>query len=199
MFWLGKGYIKPLFLLTNLELGFEACQYYKRRFKIETLFKHLESVGFHLHKTRLKCPVKVANLIILVAFIFIFSFCTGAFIKNNVLVKTLVIMVRKDRLKKIYPIAAAQLSIKQNATCVLIFFSELSSNFYQKMCTLSKNNIQCCKYSESGLSEAENTVGRNRLATNVGPLPRPNVYSQMHPHQPWPRRGQTFVAKASKS
>ena len=129
VFWCGKGHAKPLFLLTNMELGYEACQYYKRRFKIETLFKHLKSAGFYLHKTRLKCPVKVANLIIVVAFSFIFSFCLGAFIKSNVPLKTLETMVRKDRLKKISPIAIAQLAIKHNASSVLIFFSELSKNF----------------------------------------------------------------------
>ena len=53
VYWLEKGHPKPLFLLTNLDLGYEACHYYKRRFKIETLFKHLKSAGFYLHKTRL--------------------------------------------------------------------------------------------------------------------------------------------------
>ena len=129
VFWHAKGYQKPLFLLTNLELGHEACHYYKRRFKIETLFKHLKSAGFYLHKTRLKCPKKIANLIIVVAFSFIFSFCIGVFIKENVPGKTLETMVRKDRLKKIGPIAIAQLAIKANSPCALIFFSEFSKNF----------------------------------------------------------------------
>ena len=110
-------------------MGYEACNYYKRRFKIETFFKHLKSAGFYLNKTRLKCPVKVANLIIVVAFSFIISFCMGAFIKENVPVKTLETIVRKDRLNKITPIAIAQLAIKHNSNCVLIFFSELSKNF----------------------------------------------------------------------
>jgi len=129
VFWHEKGHKKPLFLLTNIELGPEACRYYKRRFKIETLFKHLKYAGFYLHKTRLKCPFKVANLIIVVAFSFVFSFCMGAFIKNNVDLKTLETIVRKDRLNKITPIAIAQLAIKHNAHCVLFFFSELSKNF----------------------------------------------------------------------
>lgn len=129
VFWHGKKHAKPLFLLTNLELGREACQYYKRRFKIETLFKHLKSAGFYLHKTRLKCPLKVSNLIIVVAFSFIFSFCMGAFIKERITFSTIETWVRADRLKRISPIAIAQIAIKQNAECVLIFFSELSKNF----------------------------------------------------------------------
>jgi hypothetical protein len=130
VFWHNKAYKKPLFLLTNLELGQEACHYYKLRFKIETLFKHLKSAGFYLHKTRLKCPVKVANLIIVVAFAFVISFCMGAFIKENAKTDTLETLVRKDRLTKISPIAIAQAAIRQNAHCALIFFSELSKNFH---------------------------------------------------------------------
>ena len=129
VYWRGKGHAKPLLLLTNLELGYEACHYYKRRFKIETLFKHLKSAGFYLHKTRLRCPEKLANLIIVVAFSFVFSFCMGLFIKHNIHGKTLETMVRKDRLEKIAPITIAQIAIKLDAVCTLIFFSELSKNF----------------------------------------------------------------------
>ena len=115
--------------MTNLDLGQLACQYDKRRFKIETLFKHLKSAGFYLHKTRLKCPEKVANRIIVVAFAFVISFCMGAFIKENVEDKTIQTFVRKDRLIKIDPIAIPQIAIRRNATCALLFFSELSKNF----------------------------------------------------------------------
>ena len=129
VYWREKGHPKPLFLLTNLELGYEACHYYKRRFKIETLFKHLKSAGFYLHKTRLKCPKKLANLIIVVAFSFVFSFCMGLLIKEKEPSQNLELIVRKDRLHKITPIAIAQLAIRHNCPCVLIFFSELSKNF----------------------------------------------------------------------
>lgn len=129
VYWKDKRYSKPLFLLTNLELGYEACHYYKRRFKIETLFKHLKSAGFYLHETRLKCPKKLANLIIVVAFSFVFTFCMGLVIKDNEPSKSLELIVRKDRLPKITPIAIAQLAIRAKCDCVLIFFSELSKNF----------------------------------------------------------------------
>ena len=129
VYWRGKGYSKPLFLLTNLELAYEACHYYKRRFKIETLFKHLKSAGFYLHKTRLKCPDKLTNLIIVVAFSFVISFCMGLLIKKKEPLLRLELIVRKDRLRTITPIAIAQLAITHNCECVLIFFSELSKNF----------------------------------------------------------------------
>jgi hypothetical protein len=129
VYWRGKGHSKPLFLLTNLELSYEACYYYKRRFKIETLFKHLKSAGFYIHKTRLKCTKKLTNLIIVVAFAFVFSFCMGIFIKENEPIERVELIVRKDRLPKIDPIAIAQLAIRHNCQSVLIFFSEISKNF----------------------------------------------------------------------
>lgn len=129
VYWRGKGHSKPIFLLTNLELGYEACHYYKRRFKIETLFKHLKSAGFYLNKTRLKCPKKLVNLIIVVAFSFVVSFCMGVFIKENEPLQSLELIVRRDRLAKIAPIAIAQLAIRHNGLAVFIFFSELSKNF----------------------------------------------------------------------
>jgi hypothetical protein len=129
VYWRGKGYSKPLFLLTNLELSYEACQYYKRRFKIETLFKHLKSAGFYIHKTRLKCSAKLTNLIIVAAFAFVFSFCMGVFIKENEPLERVELIVRKDRLSKIDPIAIAQLAIRHNSDSVHIFFSDISKNF----------------------------------------------------------------------
>lgn len=129
VYWRGKGQSKPLFLLTNLELAYEACHYYKRRFKIETLFKHLKSAGFYIHKTRLKCPVKLANLIIVVAFSFVICFCMGLFIKEKEPLHRVELIVRKDRLRKIDPIAIAQLAIRRNCACVLVFFSDISKNF----------------------------------------------------------------------
>lgn len=131
VYWRGKRYAKPLFLLTNLELGYEACHYYKRRFKIETLFKHLKSAGFYLHKTRLKCPYKLANLIIVVAFSFFISFYMGLLIKEKEPSQSLQLIVRKDRIPKISPIAIAQLAIRDKCDCVFIFFSELSKNFHE--------------------------------------------------------------------
>lgn len=46
--WLGKGYSKPVPLLTNMELGKMTWEYYRRRFKIETLLKQMKSAGFNL-------------------------------------------------------------------------------------------------------------------------------------------------------
>ena len=129
VYWRGKGHKKPLFLLTNLELAKEACLYYKRRFKIESLFKNLKSAGFSLHKTRLKCPHKLANLIIVVSFAFLFSFCIGLLIKQVEPMHGLELIVRKDRLRSIASIAIAQIAIRNQCDFINIFFSEISKNF----------------------------------------------------------------------
>ena len=129
VYWYEKKHDKPLYLLTNMDLGYQACQYYKHRFKIETLFKHFKSAGFYIHKTRLKCPIKVAKLIVVVAFAFIFTYCMGAFIKENEQQSMLESIVRKERLINISNIAIAQLGIKKNLNTVLFFFSDLSKNF----------------------------------------------------------------------
>jgi hypothetical protein len=116
------------FYLTFKKVNY-ASNYYKRRFKIETLFKHLKSAGFYLHKTRLKCPEKLTKPIIIVVFAFVFTFCMGVFLKEKNSIQSLERIVRKDRLNKITPIAIAQLAIKQRYECLLNFFSDLSKNF----------------------------------------------------------------------
>jgi hypothetical protein len=131
VYWHEKKHDKPLYLLTNMDLAYQATQYYKHRFKIETLFKHFKSAGFYIHKTRLKCPIKVAKLIIVVALAFIFTYCMGAFIKENEQKRILESIVRKDRLMNISNIAIAQISIKKNINSILLFFSELSKNFHK--------------------------------------------------------------------
>jgi hypothetical protein len=42
---------------------------------------------------------------------------------------SLELIVRKDRLPKITPTALAQLAIRHNCLCVLVFFSDLSKKF----------------------------------------------------------------------
>ncbi len=42
----------------------EACGYYRKRFKIETLFSDQKSRGFHLHKSHLSDPTRLSRLLI---------------------------------------------------------------------------------------------------------------------------------------
>jgi hypothetical protein len=129
VFWHEKRFEKPIFLLTNMDVGKMACQYYKRRFKIETMFKQLKSRGFQLHKTMLKCPLKISNLIVVAATAFILTFCLGCFIKHKCDEKTLRTFVRKKKIDNKGFINIAQICWVEAFHVALLFFSELSKNF----------------------------------------------------------------------
>ena len=62
--WWERGYQNPIFLVTNLDLPDEACDWYKKRFRIETFFSDQKSRGFHLHKSHLADPVRLGTLMI---------------------------------------------------------------------------------------------------------------------------------------
>jgi len=59
-----KGYKEPLYLVTNLELPDEAWHWYQKRFQIKTFFGDQKSRGFHLHKSHLADPQRLATLMI---------------------------------------------------------------------------------------------------------------------------------------
>jgi len=62
--WWERGYLEPIFLVTNFELAGEACYWYKKRFQIETFFSDQKSRGFYLHKSHLSEPERLCNLLI---------------------------------------------------------------------------------------------------------------------------------------
>jgi hypothetical protein len=62
--WWERGYLEPIFLVTNFELSGEACYYYQKRFQIETFFSDEKSRGFHLHKSHLSDPERLGTLMI---------------------------------------------------------------------------------------------------------------------------------------
>ena len=62
--WWAKDEAHPLFLVTNMELAAEACGWYKKRFRIETFFSDQKSRSFHLHKSHLDDPDRLATLMI---------------------------------------------------------------------------------------------------------------------------------------
>jgi hypothetical protein len=59
-----RSYKEHLYLVTIIELPDEARYLYKKRFQIETFFSYLKSKGFHLHKSHLSNPQRVATLMI---------------------------------------------------------------------------------------------------------------------------------------
>lgn len=62
--WWGEGYDEPIYLLTNLEGVDEACDWYRKRARIETFFSDQKSRGFHLDKSHLSDPQRVSRLLI---------------------------------------------------------------------------------------------------------------------------------------
>ena len=75
--WWAKEYKKPIFLVTNMELAEEACFWYKKRFRIETFFSDQKSRGFHLHKSHLDKPERLATLMIAACLAYIWIIFLG--------------------------------------------------------------------------------------------------------------------------
>ena len=66
-----KRHEEPIYLISNLLCSGQIIELYDQRYSIECLFKDLKSTSFNLHKTRLKKPEEVFNLIIIAALAFI--------------------------------------------------------------------------------------------------------------------------------
>lgn len=77
VYW-GRQYQDPLYLVTNVATGGEAYRWYRKRFKIETLFSDMKSRGFNLHKSGLSKPERVSRLLIAVALAYIWLVYLGA-------------------------------------------------------------------------------------------------------------------------
>jgi len=78
--WWGATYEEPIYLITNLPNGSRACWFYKRRFRIETLFSDQKSRGFHIHKSHLSDPIRVSRLLIAACLAYIWMICFGLFV-----------------------------------------------------------------------------------------------------------------------
>jgi hypothetical protein len=61
--WWAYGATNPIYLVTNLELAAEACQWYRKRFHIETFFSDQKSRGFHVHKSHVSDPQRLFRLL----------------------------------------------------------------------------------------------------------------------------------------
>ncbi len=75
--WWGSGYEEPIFLVTNLQNAYEACRYYRRRFRIETFFSDQKSRGFHIHKSYLANPARLSRLLIAACLAYLWMFTQG--------------------------------------------------------------------------------------------------------------------------
>jgi hypothetical protein len=113
LFWHGKGYDEPLFLVTNIDDGYLAQSYYIKRFLIETFFRDIKSKGFNIQKSGLRNPEKLSRLLMCSCFAFILGLLAGV----------------KARKSKLYDLVAGQV-IK-----ALSLF-QLGLNFIRKLVDL---------------------------------------------------------------
>lgn len=59
-----KGYVEPLYLVSNMASAEEALDYYRKRFRIETFFSDQKSRGFQIHKSHITDPQRLSRLLI---------------------------------------------------------------------------------------------------------------------------------------
>jgi hypothetical protein len=75
--WWRQGYAEPLYLVTNLDLMEEACLWYQKRMRIETFFSDQKSRGFHLHKSHISDPLRLARVLIAACLAYIWIIWLG--------------------------------------------------------------------------------------------------------------------------
>jgi hypothetical protein len=69
---------EPIYLVTNLDSPEEACHCYQKRFHIETFFSDQKSRGFHLHKSHLSDPQRLAHLMLAACLAYVWIVYLGA-------------------------------------------------------------------------------------------------------------------------
>ena len=85
--WWGKGYKKPIYLVSNRENFIECITFYKQRFKIETMFSDQKSRGFHIHKSHLAIPKRISRLLIAAALAYIWMVYLGVMVAHDTVAK----------------------------------------------------------------------------------------------------------------
>jgi hypothetical protein len=75
--WWDKRYADPIYLVTNLDLVEEACRWYRQHMRIETFFSDQKSRGFHLDKSHISDPQRLARLLIAACLAYIWMIYLG--------------------------------------------------------------------------------------------------------------------------
>lgn len=81
--WWAKGYKDPIYLVTNMACVEEACQFYKRRFCIETFFSDQKSRGFNLQRSHLTDPERITRFMIVTCLAYVWMIYLGAIVGND--------------------------------------------------------------------------------------------------------------------
>lgn len=77
------AYKEPLYLVSNLDLLEEALFWYKKRFRIETLFSDHKSRGFYLAHSHLSDPMRLQRLLIATCLAYLWMVCLGAAVRRR--------------------------------------------------------------------------------------------------------------------
>lgn len=72
-----KRFDEPLYLVTNFTYAPEALYGYQKRYRIETFFSDQKSRGFHIHKSHLADPARLARLLIAACLAYIWIIYLG--------------------------------------------------------------------------------------------------------------------------
>ena len=94
--WHEKAFKDPIYLLTNIDLAMMAIGYYRKRYKIETLFKDFKSQGFHLHQSKLTDPEKIDRLLIVCTLAYLWFIGLGTILAKKIKWVKKVYKVQKD-------------------------------------------------------------------------------------------------------
>jgi Transposase DDE domain len=108
--WWRQGEKEPIYLVTNFHLTEEACFFYRKRMRIETFFSDQKSKGFHLHKSHISDPLRLARLMIAASLAYIWIVALG------------VLAIKADFVKLIHRTHRCDLSLFQLGLDLLEFF-----------------------------------------------------------------------------
>ena len=95
--WWSSRYEGPLYLVTNLSNGYQACKYYRRRFQIETFFSDQKSRGFNIHKSHLSDPLRLSRMLVAACLAYLWMVCQGLWVIAE---KKTGLIDRTDRIDK---------------------------------------------------------------------------------------------------
>lgn len=78
-----EGKQEIVYLVSNLETAGEACHWYRKRFRIETFFSDQKSRGFHLQKSHLSDPERLARLLMATSLAYLWIVFLGVAAKRE--------------------------------------------------------------------------------------------------------------------
>ncbi len=75
--WWAEGNEEPIYLVTNFISASAACEYYEKRFTIETFFSDQKSRGFRIDKSHLSDPIRLTRLLFAACLGYVWTFFFG--------------------------------------------------------------------------------------------------------------------------